>query len=171
MNEARVRRAGLDDVDGAVVLFNELDRLESDWRVFAPRPDVLSEIRRRYERLAAATDGILVVAESDGRLIGLGVGEVSKPSSWSDERALYVSNVYVDPAYRRLGIGHSIVAELVAFAAERAMERLVLRVFAPNRDAIAFWTDLGFEPRLTQFTVRIDQLREKIRSRASEEAP
>lgn len=159
MTEVRVRNASLEDVDEAMLLFDRLNLLERNWRVFAPRPEARIETRERYQRLVAAEDGIVVVAEAEGHLIGLGVGDVTKPSSWSDERALYVTNVYIDPAYRRRGIGRAVVAELVAFAAKRELERLVLRVFTPNHEALDFWTKLGFEPRLIQLTARTDQLK------------
>jgi len=158
VSAVRVRIAHLEDVDGALELLARLNELEGRWRVFPPRPFVLGEARDRYARLVADADGILVVAEAEGSLVGLGVGEVSRPSSWSDERALDVANVYVDPAHRRQGIGRAIVAELVAFANGRGLGRLVLRVFAPNHEAAAFWRKLGFEPRLIQFTARTDEL-------------
>lgn len=41
----------------------------------------------------------------------------------------------------------------------------MLRVFAPNTDAVDFWTKLGFQPRLIQFTALIDRLeRETLRA-------
>jgi ribosomal protein S18 acetylase RimI-like enzyme len=158
VSTVRVRIARVEDIDEALELLAGLNELEGAWRVFPPRPVVFSEARDRYARLVTDADGIVVVAEAEGSLVGLGVGEVSRPSSWSDERALDVANVYVDPAHRRQGIGRAIVAELALFAAGRGLERLVLRVFAPNHEAAAFWRRLGFEPRLVQFTARTDEL-------------
>jgi ribosomal protein S18 acetylase RimI-like enzyme len=155
----RLRAARRTDVRAAVELFRQLDDLERDWRVFEPRRTAFADTRARYQRLAGAEDGIIVVAESSTRLVGLGVGEVCRPSSWSDERALNISNVYVDPAFRGHGIGGAIVAELAAFGASRGLGWLVLRVFAPNEEAAEFWAGLGFRPRLIQFTARTSQLR------------
>ena len=160
MTEPGVRRGRLEDVDAALLLFAKLDSFERDWRVFTPRSTAVGDTRERYRRLVVADDGILVVAEAGGRLVGLGTGRITKPSSWSDELALEVANVYVDTSFRRQGVGRAIVAKLVEFAFERGLERLVLRLFAPNRDAEAFWSKLGFEPRLIQFTARTDRLRD-----------
>jgi len=71
--------------------------------------------------------------------------------------------VYVDPAFRGRGIASAIVAELAAFGASRGLEWLVLRVFAPNKEAAAFWARLGFRPRLLQFTARTSLLRHDAR--------
>jgi ribosomal protein S18 acetylase RimI-like enzyme len=160
----RVRAARGEDVRAAVELFRRLDDLERGWRVFEPRRTASDETESRYRRLAGGQDGIVVVAESGTRLVGLGVGEVCRPSSWSDERALEVSNLYVDPAFRGLGVGRAIVAELAAFAAARGLGWLVLRVFALNEEAAAFWSGLGFHPRLIQFTARTSQVHHDARS-------
>ncbi len=158
-DSVRLRVARGEDVHAAVELFQQLDDFERAWRVFEPRRTASAETKARYQRLAGAEDGIIVVAESGTRLVGLGVGEVCRPSSWSDERALNVSNVYVDPAFRGRGIGSAIVAELAAFGASRGLEWLVLRVFAPNEEAAGFWAGLGFRPRLIQLTARTRQVR------------
>jgi ribosomal protein S18 acetylase RimI-like enzyme len=162
-DSVRLRAAAGEDVDAAVELFRQLDDLERGWRVFEPRRTAFAETESRYQRLAAAEDGIIVVAETGTRLVGLGVGEACRPSSWSDDRALKVSNVYVDPAFRGRGIASAIVAELAAFGASRGLESLVVRVFAPNEEAAAFWAELGFRPRLIQFTARTSQLRHDAR--------
>ena len=39
----RVRRAHADDLPALLALFQELDRLQRDWRLFTPRPGVTDE--------------------------------------------------------------------------------------------------------------------------------
>jgi len=56
----------------AVELFRQLDDLERHWRVFEPQRTAFAETKARYERLAGAEDGIIVVAESGTRLVGSG---------------------------------------------------------------------------------------------------
>lgn len=152
MTEMRIRAATLQDLDAAVQLFARLNELESEWRVFDPGPDLLAKTARRYARLIRSPEGIVVVTETGGWLVGLGAGEVTTPSSYSDERALELSNLFVEPTYRRRGIGRAMVSEVVALARDLGVHRLVLKVFASNEDAMRFWSHLGFRARLTQFT-------------------
>lgn len=153
MTQMRTRAATIADVDAAVQLFARLNELESEWRVFDPGPDFLAKTAQRYARLIRSPEGIVVVTETDGRLVGLGAGEVTMPSSYSEERALELSNLFVEPGYRRRGIGRAMVSEVVALARDLGVHRLVVKVFAPNGDAMRFWSQLGFRARLTQLTV------------------
>lgn len=156
--QVRIRRASLEDVDDAMDLSARLDELQLGWRLFEPRDGTRAQTRERYARLVTGTDGLVVLAHADGHLIGLGLGEVRQPSSRSDQQALEIGNVYIEPGFRRRGIGRAIVAELAAFASEQHLERLVLRVFAANQQAITFWATLGFAPRLIQFTAPTSQV-------------
>ncbi|HEX8100896.1 MAG TPA: GNAT family N-acetyltransferase [Actinomycetota bacterium] len=158
MDEVRIRTGSASDVDAAVALFSELDRFERGWRIFEPRADIFDRTRKHYEELVAEGSGILVLAETGGRLVGMGVAEVARPSMVSDEQAVEISNVFVDPDFRGRGIGRAIVRELVNFAEGRGVERMVLKVFSANQSGERFWTSLGFEPRYTQFIARTEEV-------------
>jgi hypothetical protein len=44
------------------------------------------------------------------------------------------------------------VAEAARFASEREIDWVELKTFAPNRGAMEFWEELGFEARVIQLT-------------------
>ncbi len=44
----RVRQARPEDVPSLVALFQELDRMQADWRVFTPRPGFYDEVGDKY---------------------------------------------------------------------------------------------------------------------------
>jgi len=44
----RVRQARPEDVPSLVALFQELDRMQADWRVFTPRPGFYDEVGAKY---------------------------------------------------------------------------------------------------------------------------
>jgi ribosomal protein S18 acetylase RimI-like enzyme len=161
----RVRAARESDIEAAAQLFRRLDQMERKWRIFQPRPGSLNATRVRYQRLLRDKTGIVVVAQTGEQLVGLGVGEVSNPSSYSDVLALDVSNVYVLPAFRGRGIATRIIARLLAHGSARDAKHVVLRVFAPNDHAAEFWAGLAFRPRLTQFVAPIDQVSTELASR------
>jgi ribosomal protein S18 acetylase RimI-like enzyme len=153
-----VRTAVASDLDAAVELFAQLDALEHDWRVFAIPADAPDRTRSRFARLISAEDATVIVAQAGDRLVGLGAGEVTTPSSYSDEVGVEFRNIYVEPSYRGYGVGPAIVRELAAFAARRGVRRIALNVFSANEEASRFWRGLGFTPRRTQFTAEVDHV-------------
>lgn len=63
-----------------------------------------------------------------------------------------VSNLVVDPAYRRQGIGRALMEEALAHVRSRNGRRIILQVRADNRAAVHLYRDMGF--------VRVDTLLE-----------
>ena len=56
----------------------------------------------------------------------------------------YITNVAVDPAARRQGIGRALMQRFIAGAEEWALEFITLEVRASNTPAIALYESLGF---------------------------
>ena len=149
----KVRQATPEDVPSLVALFQELDRMQADWRVFTPRPGFYDEVGAKYhEAMNNAEAVVLVVVDDEGEVVGMAYGEARTPSRFSDERALELSGVVVRAGYRGRGVGRELVAEAARFAEERGIAWVELKTFAPNRGAMEFWEDLGFAPRVVQLT-------------------
>jgi GNAT superfamily N-acetyltransferase len=147
-----VRRATPEDVPALVALFQELDRMQSDWRVFTPRPGFYDEVGEKYREAMSTHEAVVLVAEDDDEVVGMAYGEVRVPSRFSDERALELSGVVVRTGYRGRGVGHELVREAARFAGDLGVDWIELKTFAPNRGAMTFWEDLGFTPRVVQLT-------------------
>lgn len=148
----KVRQATLDDVPALVALFQELDRMQSDWRVFTPRPGFYDEVGAKYREAMNTENAVVLVAEDDGEVVGMAYGEVRVPSRFSDERAMELSGVVVRAGYRGRGVGQALVKEAARFAKEIGVEWIELKTFAPNQGAMAFWEGMGFTPRVVQLT-------------------
>jgi GNAT superfamily N-acetyltransferase len=152
----KVRQARPEDVPSLVALFQELDRMQADWRVFTPRPGFYDEVGAKYREAMNNPDAVVLVAEDDegdgGEVVGMAYGEARIPSRFSDERALELSGVVVRSGFRGRGVGRELVAEAARFASDRGIDWIELKTFAPNRGAMQFWEDLGFEPRVIQLT-------------------
>ncbi len=159
----KVRQATLEDVPSLVALFQELDRMQADWRVFTPRPGFYDEVGFRYREAMNNPDAVvLVVVDDEGEVVGMAYGEARTPSRFSDERALELSGVVVRAGYRGRGVGRELVAEAARFAAERQISWVELKTFAPNRGAMEFWENLGFTPRVLQLTSNTRDLLERL---------
>jgi ribosomal protein S18 acetylase RimI-like enzyme len=148
----RVRRATPADLPSLLVLFQELDRMQRDWRVFTPRPGFYDEIGRKYRAAMHDPDVLIAVAEDAGEVVGMAAAEVRAPSRFSDERTLELSAVVVRSDRRREGIGRELVREALRFAGVRDLPWIELSTFAPNAAAAQFWETLGFTPRVVQLT-------------------
>lgn len=148
----KVRQATPEDVPALVALFQELDRMQSDWRVFTPRPGFYDQVGAKYREAMDTEDAVVIVAEDESEIVGMAYGEVRIPSRFSDERALELSGVVVRAGYRGRGVGRALVKEAASFAGQKAIEWIELKTFAPNQGAMAFWEGLGFTPRVVQLT-------------------
>jgi ribosomal protein S18 acetylase RimI-like enzyme len=153
-----VRPARAVDIPAALELVRELDRYQSDWRVFEPRGDLAGEAESRYRTALADPLHLHLVADRGGRLGGMALARITVPSSMSDERASEVSNVYVRPDARGLGLGRALVAELARWSCEQGVRRLVLKTYTPNEGALRFWEAMGFRSRLVQMTALAEDL-------------
>ena len=56
----------------------------------------------------------------------------------------YITNVAVDPAMRRLGIGRALVEAMLARAEKRRMSFVTLEAREHNEAALALYTSMGF---------------------------
>ena len=67
-------------------------------------------------------------------------------SSFSGLPNLYLEDIFVRPAYRRLGVGKQLLADLARRAVERGCGRMEWSVLNWNESAMGFYEKLGAEP-------------------------
>ena len=83
------------------------------------------------------SEGHIVVAETDGEIVGMARGELRDGLG-------HVSLVYLKPDARGLGGGNDLVRDLVAHFREQGLAHVSLNVELPNDEALAYWRRLGF---------------------------
>ncbi|WP_026792279.1 GNAT family N-acetyltransferase [Pleomorphomonas oryzae] len=99
--------------------------------------------RKRWkEKLAAPTDGqLILLAESDGRLVGIGAaGAASEPLFGSRGEIKFL---YVDQDFQGRGIGRQLLKRLALHLRERHYPGAALSVVDGNLAAIGFYKALG----------------------------
>jgi ribosomal protein S18 acetylase RimI-like enzyme len=158
----KVRRGTPEDVPALVALFEELETMQRDWRVFTPRPGFADEVAGNYRKAVDRPNVVVLVAEAEGEIVGMAHGEARTPSRFSDERALHLSGVVVRSDFRGRGVGRALVAEAARFAAERSVPWVTLNTFAPNRGSAEFWESLGFHPRVVEMTSSTRALNDRL---------
>ena len=67
----------------------------------------------------------------------------------------YVYLVYVDPAYRRRGLGRQLMTHAKKWATEQGYSQLSLQVFNKNEAAFALYSSLGYQPTAALLTLKI----------------
>ncbi len=55
--------------------------------------------------------------------------------------------IYVDPVYRRQGIGRALMSHAQTWATDRGYTQIGLQVFTANQPAIELYQQLGYQPR------------------------
>lgn len=146
-----IRPANASDLDRLADLLRALqDHLEASnphlWRL-------KSEARRNLKgqiagRLAAKDCCALVAEHHKEGIVGVIFGRIIVNHRYTPSRAGQVDQAFVRTDHRRAGVGRQLVARLCHFFAAEGVEDISLRYVAGNAEADAFWSALGFSPRI-----------------------
>lgn len=85
-----------------------------------------------------------LIAEWDGTPAGFAL-YFPAYSTWTSRRGLYLEDIYVRPAFRRMGIARRLMARLTRIARDSGGGRVNWLVLRGNDDALAFYESLGAE--------------------------
>ena len=96
---------------------------------------VEQQIRNRFP-------GLLLVARDEHAVVGV-VLAVYSPSAELG-RVLVVNDLFVDPAFRRKGVGRALATRLLEEAKAMGIDRVDLEILPSNAVAVAFWKSMGF---------------------------
>jgi GNAT superfamily N-acetyltransferase len=127
-----IRDAHDGDADAIASLLTQLDY-----------PAEGDAVRERLPRLREAGDKLLV-AEQDGRIVGLAQVHVS-PSLEYDAPAAKLAALVVDEAHRRSGVGAKLVAAAEREARARGCVMLYLTTAERRGGAHSFYERIGLE--------------------------
>lgn len=119
------------------------DRPSQGWlELMAHEPGRGGDQRAALERLLAriGLPARYASIERDGRTVAIGLAVVA-----DDQAALFMMQTV--PDLRRTGLGQSIAAALLEWAAGEGARRSLLQVRPDNPAALAFYGSLGYQPR------------------------
>jgi N-acetylglutamate synthase-like GNAT family acetyltransferase len=142
--QMRIRDARPDDAEALAALIGQLGY-----------PTSAEAVARRLAQLDASEADSVVVAETDGEVVGLASLHTSLSVEY-DEPAAKLSAIVVDESHRRRGIGEALVAAMEAEARERGCCLLFLTTAARRADAHDFYRRLGFEETGLRFAKGLD---------------
>lgn len=133
-----IRPARVGDLDELVDLLDLLFAIEEDFDFDAAR-------QRQGLAMMLDHDGaIILVAEAEGRVIGMCSGQLII-SSAEGGVALLVEDVVVAETWQGQGVGRKLIQTLEQWAGARKVERLQLLADRHNQAALEFYTTLGWQ--------------------------
>ncbi len=133
--ETVVRRKSLDDIEAALDVYEAI-AAEGRW-IGAEAPIDREKIRPRRIEALSQGEVLFLVALVDGRLVGELSLEGGVGVSWLGMGIL--------DGYRGAGIGRALMAEAIAWARTKDLDKIALHVWPHNERAISLYESFGFE--------------------------
>ena len=114
-------------------------------RIYATTPGAESVMRRFLADLAGSSHSFLFIAEYGDRTVGFISGDLREGSpAFRQKTWASVDDVFVEPDYRNLGVGRSLLQSVEAWAKEKGAHGISLQVAAANKSGRKFYEELGF---------------------------
>jgi ribosomal protein S18 acetylase RimI-like enzyme len=113
--------------------------------VFALRAGASAALASEVVRAFEDADTGLFVADADGRIAGFCAAHFERgPALARESCRAEITELVVESASRRRGIGRSLADAALGWARRRGAVRVEVRVAARNDAGQAFWRSLGF---------------------------
>ena len=132
-----IRKATLDDTEQLIDLLGQLFAIEEDFAADA------SCQRQGISMLLESTMGVVFVAETNFRVVGMVVGQLMV-STAEGGYSLMVEDLVVDKAYRRRGYGGMLLQAVGRWAEDKGAERMQLLADQYNDSALEYYVKQGW---------------------------
>jgi len=109
-------------------------------------------------RAAIKGEAVVLLAESDGDVIGYAVSRRRRP------RAAHLNDIYVKPHARAQGVAKELLAAITAEMRGRGVEVLTLGVDPTNSVARTVYRRLGFREDSVRLIVELERLEDRLRA-------
>ena len=114
------------------------------------RPDLYMDIdhiysEEQYHEMVENDDMITVLAEDDGRTVGICMVSMRARTCMIKRRTAYMEDLCIDEAHRGKGIGEELFQFAKKKAKEMGAERLDLMVWDFNESAKQFYDKMGMK--------------------------
>ncbi len=109
------------------------------------------------EELLTNESACMLVAEDASDIVATGYAQVrTSKVSLSHEKHVYLGFMFVDEAYRGLGLNKLILDNLINWGKEQGLEDFYLDVYAENQSAIRAYEKAGFSQSMVEMKLHLD---------------
>jgi ribosomal protein S18 acetylase RimI-like enzyme len=118
----------------------DYDAAYSLWQNVAGMSLGASDTREQISRFLERNPGLSFVCETDGRIVGTILCS-------HDNRRGYIYHLAVDAAYRRKGVGSSLLKKCTSLLAQEGVLKCTILVCRENDEGRRFWEHMGWRLR------------------------
>lgn len=149
MMNVLVREATLDDYEALCEIYSELDTLhrENHPELFI-KPDDYARAREYIDEMIKGRDRALFVAIMDAIVVGFAECYILESSSFpviKKREWVQLDGIAVKKEYHKNRIGSLLFQKVVQWAESRDINRIELKVYSFNRNAVEFYLKQGFK--------------------------
>ena len=112
--------------------------------------------REAYDAILEDENQACFVADIDG-VLGVARARLMASAAYVGGRVAMASHVHVPEEHRGRGVGRALMTALERWAADHDSPRVQLRVSQANKDALAFYDRIDYEPMSAMMTTRLDE--------------
>lgn len=127
------------------------------------------DTRRLLEHLSVllSAGGHVLVADLDGRVVGVVLGRVVGAYLFAERPSLYLDMLFVAPRARRHGVGHALLRAAADLAAQHECEDVYSAPVPGNRGVQRFLARLGFAPAAGHRVASVAALQRRLAADAA----
>jgi len=146
--DVQIKKATSDDIPSIVELNFALFQEDAGQRdPYMNRNWPKEEGHVHFSKLISGSDSVCFLATTENETIGYLAGYLWDGGSLRPIKLAELESMYVRQPYRGQGVGRQLAAEFVKWARQRGVQRISVTAYAANTRAIAFYRELGFEPK------------------------
>jgi ribosomal protein S18 acetylase RimI-like enzyme len=147
MRDVHIRRAKPEDLEAVLDLWNEMMRVHAELDArFQTAPNASDVFRPTLRGWIADQGQRVLVAVADHQVVGYAIGSIAEnPPNFATRRYGHVSDICVDPQWRRQGLAHRLWAGLRTWFRQQGIAVVQLHSAALNPASQGFWRDVGFQ--------------------------
>lgn len=163
-----VRKATASDLDDLAQMSLDVHQIHVQEHPDEFKTLSFDDVRTSMSRELSQANTEIFVCLDQGRAVGFILVRIeARPENpvQKPQRFLYIDQIEVKSAHRRLGIGRSLIEAAGNYANQMGIKRIILDVWNFNTGAVSFFRAQGFHPRIERWVMPVEQ--GNIRGRGS----
>jgi len=154
MTDVNIRKARLEDLEKLLEFEQAIVEYERPFE-----ETMITEHFNYYDLadLINCDDAEVLVAESNGKLIGSGYAKIKKSLHFlKDENHSFLGFMYVEPDFRGKGVNKLIIEQLLVWSKNQGMNEIRLTVYDENSSAVRAYEKMGFSKNIVEMRMGLD---------------